>query len=199
MFFIITLLGLSFNIYAQTFTLLPKSSLEFKIPYTMGTHEGSSQKIGGSVTIGEQGEFSLPIKSLKTDDEKMNCHLYEALGLNYKNSSFPDEHVCEDNKLPASGNDAIVYPKISYSVTKSKILNATQDEFELELEGYWKIHGQKKNESFKIKLIKDQGRWRSQKSIKIHLSDFDIIVKNFLFISVEDTVSVKLSLFWSQS
>jgi polyisoprenoid-binding protein YceI len=189
---IITLL-LPLSLFAQTYSL-NKSKIKFKIPYTMGTHEGKSKSLSGSFNLKTGGKFTIPIESLKTGNQEMDCHLYESLGLNYDNSEFPEEHVCDDDKLPSEGKNSIVYPDITYTVEKVISIEDSENKKAFKLQGFWTIHGKKNSKDYDLVLIKNENNWTSKLSFELKLSDFDVIVKKFLFISVDNTISLDLSL-----
>src|SRR5215471_21288056 len=101
-----------------------------EIPYTFGTHQVAATQIEGQIELDSKsldvrsGHLWVSISELKSDDPKRDCHMREALGLDYSRSRFPKEHVCDgQNRLPTSGNDAIVYPRIELRVTGSKALD----------------------------------------------------------------------------
>lgn len=186
------------NLYATSFQV-KDGKASFKLPYTLGTHEGESNKLTGQIDItNKTGELSLPIESLKTGNEEMDCHMYEALGINYKNSDFPDDHVCEDDKLPSSGPNSIKYPFIKYQISNLEILSQSDQKIELKLQGIWDIHGQQKSSSHTLNILKEKNHWKSKTDFKISLKDFDIIVKKFLVIAVEDIATVQANIKWSQ-
>lgn len=93
--------------------------VKFSIPWSFGIHEGSSRTLSGSVTTDDSDKvlnanFEIPISSMTTGNSTRDCHMREALGLNYEISTFPEEHVCNrKNQIPESGPDSIQYPVIA--------------------------------------------------------------------------------------
>jgi polyisoprenoid-binding protein YceI len=159
--------------------------VKFTIPYTFGTHEGVSHIILGEVTIDTSnpsvstGEFIVPINSFKTNDDERDCHLREALGLNYQNS--------------------VIYPMINF-----KILSVTsQDSIKqipldresmIDVEGQWTIHGITKQVKLPMKIIPNGKKFRTIGEFPFSLSDYNIIVKSnkilFVTIGVKDQLKV---------
>jgi len=82
------------------------------------------------------GRLLIPIDSLRTGDPKMECHMREALGLNYSNSKFP-KHMFATQKIN-SLQIRVAFPEIVFEWTSAKWLN---DPHALELSGKWTIHG----------------------------------------------------------
>jgi len=183
--------------FAQDFQLI-KHEVSFKIPYTFGMHKGEVKELEGSFNLKSTGRLSTPIKSLRTDKATMDCHLQESLGLDYSKSDFPDSHVCDDDKLPADGGNSIVFPQIDFQIQEINVIEKTNDTIVIKIKGAWNIHGKSKNEQYQLTLQKQNNEWVSELNLKLRLSDFAVIVKKFMFIKVEDTVTLKLKLFWDQ-
>ena len=160
---------------------------EFSIGYSMGTHKGIIENITGKVNDGPQrpeqniGLLKMSLYDLKTHKEKMTCHMWEALGLDYKKSDFPEDHVCDsDNKIPSQGKNAVAFPDIQFKISSVDRL----DDHTYRLKGTWTIHGHSKEEEVTVK--------DGKADLSFVLADYGIIVKNFLFISVDDTAHVSL-------
>lgn len=92
--------------------------LTFSLGWTLGTHQGHANQVTGSLkaramplTVAE-GEFRVPITAMTTGSSTRDCHMREALGIDYAHSRFPKQHVCANDRLPASGPDSVVYPEI---------------------------------------------------------------------------------------
>lgn len=177
-----------------------KSSASFSLPYTFGTHEGAASEIVGGMDVASAGSFEVVLSDMKTGNEKMDCHLRESLGLDYTKSDFPSEHVCEDNKIPASGVNSIVYPKIRFEAVEIKVENSDSQKMALSYKGSWIIHGEKQTAFYKSVLEKtdEEGLWGSTHEHRLNLKDFNVEVKNFLFISVEDELDLKVRLTWKE-
>ena len=187
----------------RTYEVSPESTVEFSIPYTFGTHEGISKKVSGFTNIDFEkgtvlnGKVRFPISSLTTGDEKLDCHMREALGLRYENSAFPKKHVCsKDNKIPESGPNAIAFPEISFTLDGADTVQQGQNK----LHGTWLIHGREKGSltSFSISDINTDETGKKSFVIAgkqdLFLKDYEIKVKPFLFVKVKDRVSTKFRL-----
>lgn len=170
------------------------SKLDIRAKYTFGTHELSTNDISGNIVElkGQySGEIKVPIASIKEGNPELECHLQEALGLNYEKSDYPRKHICtDDNKIPSEGPNSISYPDIRF-----KIESLQKSEDRILVTGQWTIHGVSKTEKMDIifkeidsELIKLQGK------IKFSLKDFGVTVKKAFVISVNDTVEVNLDL-----
>jgi polyisoprenoid-binding protein YceI len=191
---ILSLLLIASSSYAAPLKL-KSSSADFKLGYTMGTHEGKTQAVTGFLDLETgTGEFQVPITTIKTGNSEMDCHMYESLGINYKNSDFPDKHVCEDDNVPSSGPNSIVYPNVSYKITSIETLNKTDNSYDLKVMGAWVIHGKSVPKNYQLTLNKKDNTWKTKLDLKLSLKEFDVIVKKFLFIGVEDTVKLTLNM-----
>ena len=195
-----TLLVLMFSFGAfgepRQYTGVPNpegKGITVEIPYTFGTHEVAAKRVEGEVDLDPEsvdvrgGHLWVSISELKSDDPKRDCHMREALGLDYSRSRFPKEHVCDDqNRLPASGSDAIGYPRIELRVTGSKALDdphllAQGKEVRVLVTGDWTIHGVTRPARLQLVAssdpkIPDALRVRGRQSFV--LSDFGIEVKS---------------------
>jgi polyisoprenoid-binding protein YceI len=116
-------LGLTFAASAQNLTYtvgtLQANGVKFAIPYTAGVHEGTAKVIQGQVVLNgnklETIQVSVPIDSMSTGNITRDCHMREALGIDYTNSEFPAQHVCDsNNKTPATGPNSVVFPTIEF-------------------------------------------------------------------------------------
>lgn len=180
-------------------SLLPQegTKVEVKAPYTFGTHEIQSSEIQGSVEYDLKkntilsGLLKLPITSLLHDDKELQCHLQEALGLDYDRSDFPDDHVCDDkNRLPEEGKNSIVFSHISAEVLEPIPSGSS------ELPVKWTIHGVTKEIPTKIQSswISESGRLILEGKITFKRKDFGIIVKKFLFVAVDEEIPVSFKI-----
>ncbi len=194
---LIFFLSLSSQAYSF-FKLAPVSGTHIKVivPYTMGEHKITSDEIQGSVTFDKdkslvkQGELILPVKSLRHDKTQLVCHLQESLSLDYDKSDFPDEHVCEDDKLATVGKNSPAFINIVASLIEP---------FKL---GYvtvpvrWTIHGVTKDLPVEIHSDWDaeNSKLNIRGEIKFQRSDFNITVKKFLFIGVDEVLPVSFNI-----
>ena len=173
--------------------------IHFKLPYSLGTHDGSVGLIKGGMTLdlsnlsGSAGELHVPISSITTGNEERDCHLQESLGLDYQKSDYPKDHVCNDHKLPTSGKNAVAFPEIILRITSMKSTGG-----QLEATGSWTIHGVTLPASIPLKLVFDGAKLRVQGKISFSLKAYGIEVKSahvlFATISVEDQAQVDLNL-----
>ncbi len=194
--------------------VLESSLAQFEIGYTFGTHTGKATGLSGQVIWkkdavhgdGFRGEFLVPIERIDTGDPKQNCHLREALGLDYGVSRFPEEHVCDEgHQLPTTGGDAIVFPLIKFSLTDVRardstavVLSSTQPAT-VDVEGQWSIHGARKAGKLTFNLLaSDVNTVRAIGTAEVRLADFGVEVKPakilFMKIAVAETAKVKLEL-----
>jgi polyisoprenoid-binding protein YceI len=189
------------------------TGIKFSIPYRAGIHHGLSSALKGQVVTDENdqlasAQFQVPIGSLSTNNSTRDCHMREALGIDYTNSRFPKEHVCDSNNvIPSEGPDSIVFPMINLSFVRFEKAPLTPfpvgETLETIVLAEIEIHGQKKEIRVPLKVLKSiPASGRSQLQIKgkflIELSDFGIIVKPFklgrIEIGVGPTATVEVDL-----
>lgn len=193
-----SLLFLFFSFTSLAASLVPseQSKVTIEIPYSMGEHVLNAQGLSGKIEWDEKtntiqnGELKLAIVNIKAKKSKMECHLRESLGLDYKNSDFPDEHVCDDDdQLPKEGANSIKYSDVTATLVSP--LKTGKNVAQVR----WNIHGKTKEMVMPITVSKDdKGEVVLDSKWKMKLSDYDIVVKKFLFIAVEDEFSVKMNL-----
>jgi polyisoprenoid-binding protein YceI len=170
------------------------SKIEIRAKYTFGTHELSTKQISGDILELKgkySGEIKVPIMSIKEGSAELECHLQEALGLNYEKSDFPDKHICtKDDKIPSEGPNSISYPDIRFEVEN---LEKGKDRFIVS--GQWTIHGVTKKEKMDIMFQEiDSDLIKLKGKIKFNLKDYGVIVKKAFVISVNDEVEAILDL-----
>ncbi len=195
--FLFMMLVLSTSLMAQTeLKVLDDSNLLMKVPYSFGEHDLKVKNFTGSVLYNSSkeeitsGKLSIEISSIEGDDKKLVCHMMESLGLDYKVSDFPDDHVCDDNKLPSEGKNSVKFSTITAELTTPSLVSSKV------LTLKWTIHGVDK-----VVEVPFESTW-DEKSQKMELkanwtmkrSDFDIIVKKFLFIDASNEIKLKLDL-----
>lgn len=181
------------------YELTSEPQVQFRVPYTMGTHEGRLTELSGRLLYDtktdrlQEGHFRFKIADLKTGDRKKDCHLQEAMGINYNGSPYPDNHICDDKDQLAK--EAVTFPDVTFDIGTAATGKPTSaNEVEMEVSGRWKIHGQGKEITVPLQLTKSESGLTVKSSFPLSLKDFGIIVKKFLFIAVEDRVTVTLSL-----
>ena len=127
----------------------------------------------------------MSILELKSDDPARDCHMREALGLDYSRSRFPKDHVCDaQNRLPSQGNDAVAFPDIELRITSSKTLDDPRllnqgQEIRIVASGTWMIHGVTRPASLQLTASDDlNGAFRVRGRQAFVLSDFGVEVKS---------------------
>ncbi|MBI2607154.1 MAG: YceI family protein [Deltaproteobacteria bacterium] len=191
----------------MTFRAAPlrDGAVTFSLGFTLGTHEGKASAARAEVAA-ELAPFSVrggfievPIASLSSDDAKRDCHTREALGLDYAKSDFPGSHVCEDGKLPSEGKNAVAFPTIRFDIASVTAPDAAGNAV---ARGKWTIHGVTR-ESTPIPititpLLGKKAAFRVHGSASLSLKEYGIAVKNFLLISVSDSVMVNFDLIFEE-
>ncbi len=202
------------------------SGVTFQIGYSAGVHDGTVSTILAGVTLDEKnqilaGDFIVPIASMSTGNATRDCHMREALGIDYNNnnakgSKFPAEHVCDsNNQTPKVGPDAIVFDRIKFSfrtvkANSNSVLPAVMEVgkvYKLAVQGQWTMHGIVQDISLptstefvpvEVKLLNATTK-EIQVSGKFELSlkKFNVIVKPFKFgpinITVADNAKITLN------
>ena len=189
-----------------------KTGIDFSIGYFAGTHRGDAQEVKSSVlmTLGHSleirsAQLSVPVASMETGNATRDCHLREALGIDYSHSRFPAEHVCNsDNEVPASGPDSIAFPTIDLELESwttienhKKELNPGES-IDLMLKMKVTIHGvTHKNILIPVHMVYSsavRGAVQITGSFPVVLLDYGIVVKPVLgsFGNVSDKAKVSL-------
>lgn len=189
----------------QTYRIVQSSGhgtgIEFHIPYSMGTHDGDAHEVTGTVTLDlsnpstAKGGFKVPIGSLTTGDKSRDCHLLEAMGLDYTQSKYPNEHVCNGvDKIPSDPSNVIIYPDIEFKLKSIQMADGKISN----IDGEWIIRGVATPAHIPVKVTPDGQGFRVTGTSPISLSAHHIVVKSakllFVTISVEDTATVDLDL-----
>ena len=180
----------------------------FTIDYSLGTHEGRILDAQGKVSYNfenqklTQASFKVPISEIRTGDEERDCHMVEALGLDYSASEFPEEHVCSDkNTLPKEGGNSVRYPNIEFEVEKVEIKTEPfkkEKDGVLVVTGIWKIHGQDHKDTIQMTYTPTEDGFQLSGKTQLDTDDFGITVKSakilFVTISTDDKVNIDLNL-----
>ncbi len=186
------------------------SSVHVTLPYTFGTHNLDARALQGEVRVDWRaapvvtGRLTLPLASLRGGGDTLNCHMREAMGLDYSRSAFPREHVCSDGKLPAAGNDAVAFPDITFEIQRIVVdpAHARSGEYDVwraSAVGRWTIHGVTRDDRIELRLTLPVNeaahpRWvQVDGERKIRLADYGIQVKRALVITAGDTATLRLS------
>jgi len=187
--------------------------IEIAIGYTLGTHEGGASRVSGSAFVDfenaalSSAEFRVPIAAMTTGNEKRDCHMREALGLDYGLSGYPEAHVCDSsNRLPESGVNAIQFPEVVFELTGLKAADGTPltrvdagSEAQVLAIGAWTIHGVRKEQFIALRVVRASGtaspELRVRGSFEILLKDFGVEVISWGgLIKVRDRAKVTLDL-----
>jgi polyisoprenoid-binding protein YceI len=180
-----------------------ETGIRFRLPYSLGTHEGQARLVRGQVTYDParpeqtKGSFVVPIAELVSDDKTRDCHMRESLGLNYESSEFPEEHVCDANdELSKEGKNAIAYPEIRFEV--ASVTRHSTDETRLDVDGKWTIHGVTRPARITFKVSREGQAIRLKGSAPLSLASFGVVVKSahilFVKISVADEATAVFDL-----
>src|SRR3954471_21635216 len=110
LFVLATLSAFSARADVQTYRIAQGkdgTGITLSLPYTFGTHTNRVVRAAGELRMdpdspqGVSGTLRVPIDAIVSDSKERDCHMREALGLDYSRSQFPREHVCKDDRLPA--------------------------------------------------------------------------------------------------
>ena len=198
-------------------SILPKTDgqtgIQIAIGYTLGTHEGSASTVRGKALVDFENasvasaEFRTPIASMTTGSDKRDCHMREALGLDYGMSGYPEAHICDSgNRLPETGVNAIQYPEVVFEL---KGLNAADGspltridagaETQVLAIGSWTIHGVRKDQFVAVRISRSDAsgspRLRVRGATELLLKDFGVEVISWGgVIKVKDRAKVTLDL-----
>lgn len=188
------------------------SPVALELPYSLGTHRLRVTRIQGAIRLDPstlqvtEGTLRFPVEAIRSGDATLECHLQEALGIDYARSRFPADHVCDDDRLPATGPDAVAFPEIVLTLVGSAPLGGTPPvegghASEVEAWGTLAIHGVTR--PIRLRLTVSAGT-EASRTVRVRgrhvlrLADFGVEVKptKFLFvkISVGDEVTVLVDL-----
>lgn len=198
-----------------TWAIVPQAGgdlgMTFTLGWTLGTHEGRASRVSGSL-LAEldplrivQGEFRVPIASMSTGSASRDCHMREALGIDYSRSRFPREHVCVNDRVPASGPDSVTFPDVVVRIrglqsssrgTSSAPLRLAQNQpVDAQMLLGISIHGVTQDLLTPVHLQLDAAqRVRVSAEFDVRLAAFEVVVLMPRLMSVQDRARVKLSL-----
>lgn len=182
--------------------------ITLSLPYTFGTHQNRVTRATGEIRLdpdapgGAAGTFRVPIDAIVSDNAGRDCHMREALGLDYPRTRYPGEHLCEDDRLPAG---AIAFPEIVLQirgVTAPPITTLSVDkEAKVAVDATWTIHGVTRPARLQLTATRDRktpGAVRLKGSSDIRLADYAVVVKSaqvlFVTSSVGETATVQFDL-----
>jgi polyisoprenoid-binding protein YceI len=177
------------------------SRASVKVKYTLGSYEIPNQDVRGQLELHPSKGLSrvhvaFGNQGFRSGNPALDCHLQESLGLDYKESDFPEKHVCEKDRLPVKGKNSVRYPEVTFrsmdgALTFSKV---SEKPLELNVAGDWSIHGIERPVTLRIQIEKYQEGYRVRGKGTLSLKDFGVEVKKFLFISVNDEVQAEWDL-----
>src|SRR5678816_437460 len=141
----------------RTYRVAPPSEgskAEAVVVYSLGSHTQTAQEIRGEVTLdpatlsGGSGAVVVPISGIRGDGSTRDCHMREALGVDYAaGGRFPGEHVCDgQNRLPASGPESVTFPDVRLELLGARPLDdlsllAAGQPVRVEVDARWTVHG----------------------------------------------------------
>jgi hypothetical protein len=187
------------------------SKAEAVVVYSLGTHTVTAQDVHGEVTLDPttlasgSGTVVVPLAGLRGDGGQRDCHMREALGLNYAaGGRFPGEHVCDgQNRLPASGPDSVAFPDIRLELLGARplddlsFLQAGQP-VRVEIDVRWTIHGVSREKKELARVVRDGTGLHARGRSTVVLAEYGVVVKStkvlFADIKVGDAVTVTYDL-----
>lgn len=187
------------------------SKAEAVVVYSLGTHTQTAGETRGELTVdpvtlaSATGTVVVPIAAIRGDGGTRDCHMREALGLDYTaGGRFPGEHACDDrNRLPASGPESIAFPEIRLEVLGARPLDElglldSGKPVRVELEVRWTVHGVTRPAKELVRVLRDGPGLRVRGRSTIVLAEFGVVVKPtrvlFAEIKVGDAVTVTYDL-----
>ena len=187
------------------------SKAEVVVVFNFGSHSQVAQDIRGEVTLdlttlaGGSGSVVVPIAGIHGDGGTRDCHMREALGIDYAaGGRFPKEHVCDEhNRLPANGPESVAFPDIRLDVLGARPLDdpgllESGKPVRVELDVRWTVHGVARQRKELTRVVREGDGLHARGRSTIVLADHGIVVKAtkvlFTEIKVGDAVSVTYDL-----
>jgi len=187
------------------------SKAEAVVVYSLGTHTQVAQDIRGEVTLdtatlaGGPGNVVVPIAGIHGDGGTRDCHMREALGIDYAaGGRFPKEHVCdEQNRLPARGAESVAFPDIRLEILGARPLDdpgllGQGKPVRVELDVRWTVHGVSTHQKELTRLVQEGNGLHARGRSTVVLADHGVVVKPtrvlFAEIKVGDAVTVTYDL-----
>lgn len=187
------------------------SKAEAVVVYSLGSHAQAAQDVHGEVTLdpatlsGGSGSVVVPIAGIRGDGGTRDCHMREALGLDYTaGGRFPREHVCDgQDRLPPSGSESVAFPDIRLELLGARPLDdlallEAGKPVRVEVEVRWTLHGVSRQRQELVRVLRDGAGLRARGRSTIVLADHGVVVKPtrvlFAEITVGDAVTVTYDL-----
>jgi len=187
------------------------SKAEAVVAYSLGTHTQTAREIHGEVTLdpttlaSASGTVVVPIAGIHGDGGTRDCHMREALGIDYAaGGRFPNEHACDgQDRLPATGPDSVSFPEIRLEVLGARPLDAVAlldagKPVRVELDARWTVHGVAHASRELVRALRDGAGLRVRGRSTVVLADHRVVVKAtkvlFTEIKVADAVTVTYDL-----
>jgi hypothetical protein len=187
------------------------SKAEAIVVYSLGNHTQTAQEIRGEVTLdpttlsGGSGSVVVPIAGIHGDGSTRDCHMREALGIDYgAGGRFPKEHVCDrQNQLPASGPESVAFPDIRLEILGARPLDDLSlldsgKPVRVELDARWTLHGVSKQQKELTRVVREGNGLHARGRSTLVLAEHGVVVKAtkvlFAEIKVGDAVTVTYDL-----
>ena len=184
------------------------SKAEAAVVYSLGSHTQVAQEIRGEVMVDPStlasvsGAVVVPISGIRGDGGTLDCHMREALGLDYTaGGRFPKEHACDaHDQLPASGPESIAFPDIKLELLGARplddlgLLGAGQA-VRVEVEARWTLHGVSRTTRELVRVLRDGPGLHVRGHSTVVLADYGIVVKatKVLFSEIKVGVAVTVT------
>ncbi len=187
------------------------SKAEAAVVYSLGTHTPIAQEIRGEVRLdpatlaSASGPVVVPITGIRGDGGTRDCHMREALGLDYAaGGRFPREHACDpEDRWPASGPESVAFPDIRLEVLGARPLDdvallESGKPVRVEVEVRWTVHGVSRPARELVRAVRDGTGLRVRGRSTIVLAEHGVVVKStrvlFAEVKVGDAVTVTYDL-----
>lgn len=198
----------------RTYRVAPPSEgskAEAVVVYSLGTHTVTAKDVHGEVTLDPttlasgSGTVVVPLAGLHGDGSTRDCHMREALGIDYAaGGRFPKEHVCdEQNGLPAHGAESVAFPDIRLELLGARPLDdpglpGQGKPVRVELDVRWTVHGVSKQQKELTRVVQEGNGLHVRGRSTVVLADFGVVVKPtrvlFATVKVGDAVTVTYDL-----
>lgn len=208
---IVITLALTTSLFGADRVFVPapgQSSIAFELPYTAGIVKGTAKVLEGRLMLDaknvlQSGRLSVPLTAVLTGNETRDCHMREAMGIDYTNSAFPGQHVCnQQNQTPPTGPNSVVFPNIEFEFTALTLIDGAPLPEVLEegrvnainLQGRFTIHGKTNTAQMIGQLKETAGVLTLTVNFPVKLADYGIVVKTTLGTTMGAASNVKLNL-----